>query len=283
MGASYPSQRSVVKTGLPAVETPGTSLCFNLSAGSVMGSAYAKLVMVIAISILALSMGELGYSSEDSSDNLSLNYYLPKGTTPRDAYTRSFSCFVFQHISGFYDPDCANTSTGTVDISRLPKLATQSLGTIMGTKDIELNSIRMWWNTWAYSIRNLNDVRRTIPSTLSEFSEQTRFKSWPMIVIPKSHVKNKTRVIYRSSIDSNGVSVSETLDSTSGDRDAAVLETEIVYERSDESGNHDFYVYDSNGLLSTTADFPAGKRPAPSTCMSCHYSALTGKFGRVGK
>lgn len=246
-----------------------------------MDSTCAKLF--IAITILALSRGELGYSSEDSSDGLSISYYLPKGTTPRDSYTRDFSCFVFQHISGYYDPDCAKTSKGTIDVSRLPKLAAKNLATTIGIKDIELNSIRMWWNTWAYSIRNMNAIKSTIPSTLNEFLEQTKFKSWPMIVVPKSHIKDKTRVIYRSSIDSKAVSVSETLDSTSGDRDAAVLETEIVYERSDESGNHDFYVYDSNGLLSTTADFPAGKRPAPSTCMSCHYSALTGKFERVGK
>jgi formate-dependent nitrite reductase cytochrome c552 subunit len=68
-----------------------------------------------------------------------------------------------------------------------------------------------------------------------------------------------------------------------GDLNASILETEVVLQRADGSGHHDFFVYDIDGNLANSAKFPAGERPAPSTCMSCHYSGKSGKFERVGR
>ena len=243
----------------------------------------SNVTFFLVITVVLLSTSTSGSTEDLSSEVSALSYRLPEKENSRDAYTRSFSCFVFESISGHHNPDCMQTATGLVDVSRLSPSAAESLRATVGMGVVNINNIRHWWNIWAYSLRRLDDIKHRIPETLDEFREKTSFKSWPMEVVPRSHVKNKTRVIYRSTVDSRGLSVSETLNSTSGDTRATVLETEIVYERGDNSKNHDFYVYNSDGVLSNTAEFPAGKRAAPSVCMSCHYSAKTGKFNRVGR
>ena len=214
-----------------------------------------------------------------------INYQLPQGSTPRAAFTRSFACYVFDAVSGTHRPDCSAAGSGSFDASKSPSPMTESLRNLThnGLREIELDTIRSWWNTWSYITLNLHDDLSIIPDNLTEFIEQNDFKSWPKLVVKKSHVKNKTRVIYRSNELPRQLSVSETLDSTNGDLNAPVLETEVVRERSDTSGHYDFFVYDIHGKLTNRAQFPSGERPAPSTCMSCHFSRKSGKFERVGR
>ena len=52
-------------------------------------------------------------------------------------------------------------------------------------------------------------------------------------------------------------------------------------DRSDGSGNADFYSYNSKGQLSTTSLFPSGPRQVPGFCMGCHYSIETKTFDRA--
>lgn len=215
----------------------------------------------------------------------SINYKLPDGETPRDEFTRAYSCYVFDALSGVHDPKCTESLVGSIETTNLsdPILKSFSDVTLDASADIDLNVIRHWWNAWTYQIRDLHGKRSLIPDRLNEFHRLTHYKSWRRVVVARSHVKDRTRVIYRSSINSRGISVSETLNSKSGDLNAQVLETEVVVERADGSGNHDFYVYSLDGALVNTAMFPAGERPAPSTCMSCHYIKSSGKFSRVGR
>jgi hypothetical protein len=212
-------------------------------------------------------------------------YRLPQGSTARAIYTRSVACYVFDAIEGTYHPGCAANLGGTINITKLPPAILDSLKDLTsdGANEISLDVIRPWWNTWAYQLRDIHGRNGLIPETLSDFLRLTNFKSWPKVIVKKSHVKNKTRVIYRSKSPLQNLSVSETLESTTGDLEALVLETEVVLERKDGSGNHDFFVYDIHGNLANNAHFPAGHRPAPSTCMSCHYSKKSGKFERIGR
>lgn len=121
---------------------------------------------------------------------------------------------------------------------------------------------------------NGNLVRRAefswIKLTLDEVEEITNFRSWQVQVVPLSRIKRKTRVIYRSPVGfSAKMSVSETLESTSGDRSAPVLETEITIKV---DGDYRFFSYDELGNLSDIGHFPAGIRSSPSVCLGCHYN-----------
>ena len=122
-----------------------------------------------------------------------------------------------------------------------------------------------------------------IPTSLEDFERLHEYKNWPREVIKKSRVKSKTRVIYRSPGDSHAISISETRDSVTGDLESKVIETEVVIERSDHSGNFDFFAYDADGQLSPTAWFPSGEKTLPGICMSCHHSPTSGTFKRSGR
>lgn len=214
-----------------------------------------------------------------------INYKLPDGQTPRDEFTRAYSCYVFDALSGVHNPKCTESLVGALEATNLSDPISKSLRdvTLDASAEINLHAIRHWWNTWTYQVRDLHGKRSLIPDQLNEFIRLTQYKSWKRVVVARSHVKDKTRVIYRSSFNSRGISVSETLNSKSGDLNAPVVETEVVVERADGSGNYDFYVYSVDGALVNTALFPAGERPAPSTCMSCHYKKSSRKFSRIGR
>jgi hypothetical protein len=218
-------------------------------------------------------------------NSIPVDYQLPADANQRAIYTRSFSCYVFDAVNGTHAPECTDALLGSLETSSLPIEAQEGLKESLGhgLRAIRLEDIRAWWNNWAYSLRNSSQGTLEIPETLAEFEQNYHFKDWPKLVISKSRVKNKTRVIYRSTNLPQNLSVSETLDSTTGDLNALILETEIARERSDQSGHHDFFVYDSAGNLANSAHFPAGERAAPSTCLSCHYSGKTGRFERVGR
>jgi hypothetical protein len=277
-----PFTKISVKTRLPAIHPHDRSFASKPFEGPML----PKLILTLIPLLLWMPAQP---TIADPSSNLvsdeTIDYRLPQGSTPRAIYTRSVACYVFDAIRGTYHPGCAANLGGAINITKLPPAILDSLKDLTsdGVNEISLDVIRPWWNTWAYQLRDIRGGDRLIPETLSDFLRLTNFKSWPKIILKKSHVKNKTRVIYRSNDRSQSLSVSETLESTTGDLEALVLETEVVLERKDGSGNHDFFVYDIHGNLANNAQFPAGDRPAPSTCMSCHYSSKSGKFERVGR
>ena len=243
--------------------------------------------------ILTLILAGLWSQAETTQAELStslmtsnqLSYRLPQGSTPRAVFTRNFSCYVFDALAGTHNSRCSKSFSGAINTEKLPPVIFESLRglTNHGLSEIGLDNMRTWWNTWAYQVRNLHVDAELIPENLTDFIRLTNFKGWPKTIVKKSHVKNKTRVIYRFNDPSQNLSVSETLESVTGDLNASVLETEVVLQRADGSGHHDFFVYDIDGNLANSAQFPAGERPAPSTCMSCHYSGKSGKFERVGR
>ena len=223
--------------------------------------------------------------STSLSTSNQLSYRLPQGSTPRAVFARNFSCYVFDALVGTHNAHCSQSFSGAINAEKLPPAVFDSLKDLTndGLSEIVLDKIRPWWNSWAYQVRNLHVEVELIPENLTDFIRLTNFKRWPKTIVKKSHVKNKTRVIYRSNDPTRTLSVSETLESVTGDLNASVLETEVVLQRADGSGHHDFFVYDTYGNLANSAQFPAGERPAPSTCMSCHYSGKSGKFERVGR
>lgn len=121
-----------------------------------------------------------------------------------------------------------------------------------------------------------------IPDRLQEFADRTGFLGWSREIVVHSVVKDKTRVIYRSPKDwEPQISVAQTLDSTTGDLNAPVRETEVSIKRLDQSGDWDFFVYNSAGGLATTSEFPAGERPSPHFCSGCHYDSTHQTVSRI--
>jgi hypothetical protein len=214
-----------------------------------------------------------------------LHYTLPAGASARDKYFRDLACYVFDGISGAYDPSCRTALSGTLDTSQLPPHAAESLDRLFSPVQSRsgVNALRSWWNLWSSPLRSLRGQETLIPTKLEDFEDLHKYKSWPREIIAKSRVKNKTRVIYRSPADYQTMSVSETRDSVNGDLDAKIIETEVVIERSDHSGNFDFFAYDAAGQLSASAWFPSGEKPLPGICLSCHHSPTSGTFKRSGR
>ena len=114
--------------------------------------------------------------------------------------------------------------------------------------------------------------------TLAEFAAATGFGGWPSSIVPLSAIKRKSRRIYRSPDGTRKISVSETLESQTGDPAAAVTETEVAVRRS--SGSWDFYSYNSQGDLVNYSTFPSGDGPSPRMCMSCHYNPTAREINR---
>ena len=56
-------------------------------------------------------------------------------------------------------------------------------------------------------------------------------------------------------------------------------ETEVVLERIHIAGDFEFYTYNANGEMALESEFPAGLRPSPITCVSCHLNS-EGKAAR---
>jgi hypothetical protein len=215
----------------------------------------------------------------------SLHYTLPSGNSARDKYVRDLACYIFDGISGVHDPACRTTLRGTLDTSQIPGNATESLDNALKPlqSDSGVGALRSWWNKWFLPLGSLRGQDALIPTSLEDFERLHQYKNWHRDIIVKSRVKSKTRVIYRSPVGHQTISVSETRDSTTGDLDSKIIETEVVIERLDNSGNFDFYAYNADGQLSTTAWFPSGEKTLPGICLSCHHSPTTGTFKRTGR
>lgn len=112
-----------------------------------------------------------------------------------------------------------------------------------------------------------------IKSTLAAFKQATNFTTWADTVVEFSSIKRKTRRIFRSPAGFvPAISVSQTLDSQTGDVTAPVLETEVGVLRAN-GEDWDFYAYNHEGQLSSYSTFPAGERPSPRICIACHYDS----------
>ena len=214
-----------------------------------------------------------------------LSYKLPAATSPRDKYFQDLACYVFDGISGAYNKACRSELSGKLDISQLPPTAAEGLDSLFNNarNSSTVGALRSWWNQWSLPLRALRGQENLIPDSLDDFERLHHYKNWPREIIMKSRVKSKTRVIYRSPVGYQAISVSETRDSETGDLDSEVIETEIVIERSDNSENFDFFAYDSAGQLSQTAWFPSGEKTLPGICLSCHHSPRSGTFKRSGR
>jgi hypothetical protein len=241
---------------------------------------------IIQISTVFMVVCQLIMNSKQGQGAQStLRYTLPAATSPRDKYFRDLACYVFDGISGAYNKNCRTEPSGTLDTSQLPPAAAESLDRLFKPvqSGTELADLRSWWNHWSSPLRSLRGQEILIPTSLEDFERLHPYKNWPREIIIKSRVKSKTRVIYRSPVGHPTISVSETRDSETGDLESKVFETEVVIERSDHSGNFDFFAYDADGQLSPTAWFPSGEKTLPGICMSCHHSPTSGTFKRSGR
>lgn len=224
-------------------------------------------------------------SDQGAKQNRTIKFSLPSVENPRDSMVRDLSCYVADGIAGTHDSNCNVRTDRSVNVEGLPESAIESLESAVNQNSnfFDLNLLQNWWNTWSYALRNRRGHEKLITDQISGFEARTGYKEWTKEVVAFSWVKHKTRVIYRSpSNQAYFISVSETRDSETGDVTAPLIETEIAFERNDGSGNVDFYSYNADGQLSTTSIFPAGERPTPGVCMSCHHSPSTGKFERSG-
>ncbi|MEI6398624.1 MAG: hypothetical protein WCO71_07635 [Pseudomonadota bacterium] len=212
-------------------------------------------------------------------------YTHPDGHSGREKLTRVMTCYIADGVTGTHDDRCLKKSDGVINVSKIPESAQEELqeSFTTGTRLFDLRAIRSWLNTWSYPTRSIRHQDLLITNDLAGFRQSTNFRQWPKEIIERSAIKQKTRVIYRSPEGfSPATSVAECYDSETGDVTAALLETEIAIERLDGSGNADYYSYNPDGQLSSTSRFPAGERPVPDMCLSCHYNASQGIFGRKG-
>ena len=212
-------------------------------------------------------------------------YHHPAGNSGRDKLTRVMTCYIADGVSGTHDERCTQKSESSIQVEKIPESAQEELqeSFTSGTRLFNLEALRSWLNTWSYPTRSIRRQDKLITDDLAGFRQSTNFHAWPREIIERSAVKQKTRVIYRSPEEFlPATSVAESYDSETGDLTTALLETEIAIERQDSSGNADFYSYNSQGQLSTTSRFPVGERPVPDMCLSCHYNASMGIFGRKG-
>jgi len=214
-----------------------------------------------------------------------VSYVHPDGHTGRDKLTRVVTCYIADAVTGTHDDRCVNKSEGVINVTKIPESAQEELqeSFTTGTRLFDLGAIRSWLNTWSYPTRSIRHQDQLITNDLAGFRQATNFRQWPKEVIERSAIKQKTRVIYRSPEGYiPAISVAEGYDSETGDMTTPLLDTEIAIERLDGSGNADYYSYNPDGQLSTTSRFPSGERPVPDMCLSCHYNASQGIFGRKG-
>ncbi len=109
------------------------------------------------------------------------------------------------------------------------------------------------------------------------------FRDWTGQVVPQSIVKDATRALYCSPPGSPHMSIAQTHDSTTGDRNTPVRETELIVEREDGSGAYDYFVYDAEGWLARESTFTGSAHEetigsAPYTCSTCHYHPEQRRF-----
>lgn len=123
----------------------------------------------------------------------------------------------------------------------------------------------MWINNFLETRKHRGNEKIML-DRLSDFEKVIRFRKWPSTIV-NSRIKRGQRKIYRGILNSRKISVAESLDAR-----GSVRETEVAFERIHRKGDYEFYTYDIQGKMVLESEFPAGKRPSPSTCVSCHLN-----------
>lgn len=243
-----------------------------------IGTAILNLVLFAPLLLATVVVSSPSLSAE------TVTFTHPSSNNGRDQYLRALTCYLVNQVAGTPSETCLTSSEGFFETKNLPEQATESLRASMigNTNFFDFEKLGNWSNTWSYALRNRRTQVAVISDTLEQFKNSTQYKSWPREIILRSTAKQKTRVIYRSPMPLPfGLSVAETYESVTGDLTAPLIETEVAMDRTDGSGNADFYSYNSTGQLSTTSLFPGGPRQVPGFCMGCHYSVETKTFERA--
>lgn len=164
----------------------------------------------------------------------------------------------------------------TVDCEHIaPDLATALRGTLAFGGTLDPTALRSVFEARYLATIPARRQSTWILPTIAEFAAATDFAAWPSRIVEVSAVKRKTRRIFRSPDGfAPAMSVSQTLDTNSGDPLAPILETEVGVKR-EHGEDWDFYAYNRAGELSMYSTFPAGERPAPRICIGCHYDGDT--------
>ncbi len=157
------------------------------------------------------------------------------------------------------------------------KYCSQLSGFSEDGKKIDFTTAKNAYLNYYLDSREERGNLQIIPDTVQEFIKITNYRSWKKETV-NSRVKKATRVIYRNQWKGRHISVAETWGDVQGALN--LRETEIVLEAKREAGNFDFYVYDIEGRVAEQSEFPAGIRPAPLVCVSCHMSRGNQKTSR---
>ncbi len=194
-----------------------------------------------------------------------------------DFMTRDSSLYMLQGLTTTRDDGDAFTvpCAGVA-----PELLEALAGTLAFDGTLDPRALREVFEDRYHHSLDARGQATWIPPTLGQFEAKTGYRTWPDLVVEFSAVKRKSRRVFRSPDGFQPrISVSQTLESETGDRAAPVRETEVGIERGPE-GNWDFYVYGPGGELRETSTFPAGERPSPKICIACHYDAGRRKISR---
>jgi hypothetical protein len=191
------------------------------------------------------------------------------GSPTRDQAFTDLSHYMMNGLSP--DKSCKITASLEVTCAKLHVDTCQILPT--ATSSISYDDLRSYYQTNHLKTVSVRKHDPYIKATLAEFTAITNFQNWTRIVVNRSGIKRKTRVIYRSPVDfPQQISVSETLDTDDGNLSATKLETEIAMRRVGGERTFEFYTYDRHGNLAESSEFPAGERPSPTVCVACHYN-----------
>lgn len=203
--------------------------------------------------------------------------YGGNGSSSRDQVFIDLALYTLNGLSP--DKSCKITGTLTIECGRLDQRACDHIDLLANPTDyFDLRQFYQENHLRTVSVRKHDDY---IKPTLAEFIAITHYETWPRHIVKRSAVKQKTRVVYRSPADfPHEISVSETRDTIEGDLNAQKLETEIAIRRHGEDRTYEFYAYNRQGDLVDYSEFPAGERPSPTICVSCHYNAANRSVSR---
>ena len=234
-----------------------------------------NMLNLIIASFLALAAGTVKAEAnplENEADCKDRIVKIDLGDTGSPARDEAFTDLSYYILNGLSpDKSCKITASLEVTCAVLHTDTCQLLPT--ATTSVTYDDLRSYYQTNHLKTVAVRKHDPYIKATLAEFTAITNFHSWTRMVVNRSGVKRKTRVIYRSPADfPQQISVSETLDTDDGDLNATKLETEIAMRRVGGERTFEFYTYDKNGNLAEFSEFPAGERPSPSVCVSCHYN-----------
>jgi hypothetical protein len=161
----------------------------------------------------------------------------------------------------------------TIDCETITTKLCQQFKGVASYGRLDFSKLRDVWLINFLATRKNRGNHKIMFDRLADFAEMSRFKEWGNEIV-QSGVKQARRRIYRGLIDNRRASVSETLG-----ENGRVRETEVVLERIHIAGDFEFYTYNANGEMALESEFPAGLRPSPITCVSCHLNS-EGKAAR---